>query len=225
MIRQEALKRAAALFAEKGFASTSLQDIADAVGLSRPALYYYFKNKDDVLTALVEDATTYPVAIMEKHRRDKTLSPAERLRLTMRELVVWIIKSPLIIRVLESNESKLPSQASEEHLKAKRRVLKAFVEMITDGINSGDFSHLDPRVAAFALTGMANWTAWWYNPEGERTPEEVAADLADMAVRALQKESKRSPAEDDLDGVLSSLKADIAQLERIVEFKRNQKTS
>lgn len=93
MIRQNVLEKAAILFSERGIASTNLQDIAEAVGLSRPALYYYFKNKDEVISALVEEATTFPVKILEKHRKDTSIAPAERLQRAMKELTVWIVRS------------------------------------------------------------------------------------------------------------------------------------
>ena len=219
MIRQEVLQKAAALFAERGFASTNLQDIAEAVGLSRPALYYYFKNKDEVLTALIEEATTYPVTILEKHRRNKAVAPAERLRQAMRELVGWILRSPLIIRVLESNESRLPTHIGEEHFKARRRVLKAFMDMISDGIQAGDFRPVDPRLAAFALIGMGNWTAWC-TPEGERSAEDVAEQFAEMAILALQWEGRKIAEGTEIDHALAMLKADLSQLERAVAFQK-----
>lgn len=220
MIRQDVLQKAAVLFAERGFASTTLSDIAEAVGLSRPALYYYFQNKDEVLTALVEEATTYPVAILEKHRKNKQVPPAERLRGAMRELVSWIVRSPVIIRVLESNESKLPAAVSAEHHQAKRRVLKAFVDMITDGIQAGDFRPVEPRLAAFALIGMGNWTAWWYTPEGERTPDEVAAQFAEMAVHSLQWNGGKIAEGSGVEHALALIKADVAQLERAIALER-----
>lgn len=221
MIRGDLLQKAAALFVEKGFASTNIQDIADAVGLSRPSLYYYFKNKDEVLTALVEEATTYPVTILDKHRRDSLLKPADRLRNAMAELVAWIIRSPLVIKVLETNEARLPANLAEEHQQAKRRVLKAFVDMITDGIQSGDFRPVDPRVAAFALIGMGNWTAWWYAPGGERSVAEVADQFAEMAVRSLSWAEAQPLAGGGVDQAVARLKADITLLENAISVQKN----
>lgn len=226
MIRDDVLRKAAGLFVERGFTSTNLEDIAKAVGLSRPALYYYFKNKDDVLTALVEEATTYPVAVLEKHRRSKEHSPSERLRLAIRELVLWIIDTPTPMRVLETNEAKLPARVATQHAKAKRRVLDAFADMITDGIKAGELVHVDPQLAAFALIGMCNWTAWWYTPEGPKKPEEIANLYADMAIRSLQASgspSNRAAARDDIGAALDALRQDVAHLERIIEFRRKNK--
>lgn len=225
MIREDVLRKAAGLFAERGFTSTNLEDIAKAVGLSRPALYYYFKNKDDVLTALVEEATTYPVTVLDKHRRSEERSPSERLRLAIRELVLWIIDNPTPVRVLETNEAKLPSRVAAQHAKAKRRVLDAFAGMIADGIKAGEMIHAEPQLAAFALIGMCNWTAWWYAPEGSRKPEEIADLYADMAIRSLQVNApqKRDTARGDVESAIEAIRRDLAQLERVVEFQRSQK--
>lgn len=222
MIRQDMLQKAAVLFSERGYASTSLQDIAEAVGLSRPALYYYFKNKEEVLAGLIEEATTYPVQILEKHRKDTAVTPAERLQRAMKELITWIIRSPVIIKLLESNEARLPADIGEEHFKARRRVLKAFVDMINDGIETGDFRPVDPRLAAFALIGMGNWTAWWYSAGRERPAEEVAEQFAQMGVQSLRWEVRTVAKGGSIDEALSLLKTDLAQLEQAIEGERSK---
>lgn len=220
MIRQNILEKAAILFSERGFASTNLQDIAESVGLSRPALYYYFKNKDEVLLGLIEEATTYPVKILEKHRQDATIGPAERLQGALKELITWIIRSPVIIRLLESNEWRLPENVGEEHFKSRRQVLHAFVEMINDGIEAGEFRAVDPRLGAFALIGMGNWTAWWYSSERDAPAEEVAEQFAQMGVQALRWEVRNDSKGDTVERVLDLLKTDIAHLEQAIVGER-----
>ncbi len=224
LVREDVLRKAAAVFAEKGFASANLQDIADAVGLSRPALYYYFKNKDEVLAALVEEATTYPVSVLEKYRRDKDLTATERLRKAMSELILWVLQSPYPVRVLESNEAELPVEVSEQHAKAKRRVLRAFVDLIEDGIAAGEFAAGDSQLAAFALIGMSNWTAWWYRPEGELPPTEVATVFADIAVRSVRLGDGKSRGGNDVRQALRALKEDISHLERVLEFQQQRQS-
>jgi hypothetical protein len=166
--------------------------------------------------------------VLDKHRRGRERSPSERLRAAMRELVLWVIETPTPIRVLETNEAKLPARLAAQHAKAKRRVLDAFGDMVTDGIKAGEMVHVDPQLAAFALIGMCNWTAWWYTPEGTKQPEEIASLYADMAIRSLQAgaaPSKRAgdAARGDIESAIEAIRHDLAQLERVVEFQRNQK--
>src|SRR5437660_6714904 len=58
-LRRTVLEAAAKLFAQRGFGGTNLQDIADALGISRPALYYYFKSKEEILASLVDEVTDF----------------------------------------------------------------------------------------------------------------------------------------------------------------------
>lgn len=225
MIRQNVLEKAAILFSERGIASTNLQDIAEAVGLSRPALYYYFKNKDEVISALVEEATTFPVKILEKHRKDTSIAPAERLQRAMKELTVWIVRSPVIIKLLESNEASLPANIGQDHFKARRQVLKAFVDMINDGIEAGDFRPLNSRLAAFGLIGMTNWTAWWYSGDRDISVEEVAEQFAQMGVQALRWEARNESKVVGIDRALDQLRSDLTQLEQAIVGERAKRAS
>ena len=65
LVEAQIYEQATRLFAERGFAGTSLQDIADAMGMTRPALYYYVKNKDQLLARLVTEITEGPAADIE----------------------------------------------------------------------------------------------------------------------------------------------------------------
>src|SRR5688500_10500935 len=80
LMERELLDRAAETLAERGFANTTLQDIADAAKVGRTTLYHYFKSKDDFLTALVEDVTIQSSRRMRAIRLKSELTPGERLR-------------------------------------------------------------------------------------------------------------------------------------------------
>src|SRR5580704_13800655 len=79
LVEREILERAAELFAERGFAGTTVQDIADALGMSRPALYYYVKSKDVLLEQLVENLSINDAKVLEEIRRRRTGDPVEKL--------------------------------------------------------------------------------------------------------------------------------------------------
>ena len=82
--REEILQRASLLFYERGYGATSIRDIAEAVGLSSSTMYHHFANKQDVLYAIVDRFMTDFVDATVPVLRDMTLSPAERIRRTVR---------------------------------------------------------------------------------------------------------------------------------------------
>jgi AcrR family transcriptional regulator len=181
----ELLDKAAALFAERGYEATSLQDIATAVGISRPALYHYVTGKEDLLTALVRQASEAPDEAITQiaHRLD--VSPLEKVRLLTQLLVRVRATSPGHFRILDRADAVLPTDIREKHLEARRHTLSELTAVIADGINRGDFKAIDPGLAALAVVGMCNWVAWWYRPGRGYDIDTVVDQLAQSAVDML----------------------------------------
>src|SRR5882672_2394762 len=87
LVSNELLEHAARLFTERGFAGTSLQDIADSMGVSRPTIYTYVRNKEELLAALVQDVLGPTVRILEEARDRADLAPDERFADAVRRMV------------------------------------------------------------------------------------------------------------------------------------------
>jgi AcrR family transcriptional regulator len=213
-VRESIVASAAELFRERGFASTSMQDIADAVGLSRPALYYHFTNKDEILASLVEDITL-------KTARDTARlaegggDPVETLRRVVRAHALWILRHPQHFAVLQRDENNLPAAVRVVQNQGKRELLDAFVQLLRIGTRAGRFRQTDPSLTALSIFGMCNWTTQWFRPGG-RLGEEAAADaIADLALAMVLRPASSEPGRpDDPRAWLSVLKDDLAQLER-----------
>lgn len=213
-IREPIVAAAAELFRERGFASTSMQDIADAVGLSRPALYYHFSNKDEILESLVEEITL-------KTARDTARlaegggEPADTLRRMVRVYALWILQRPQHFAVLQRDENNLPAHVRAVQDQGKRELLRAFARLLRAGADAGRFRQVDPSIAALSIFGMCNWTTQWFKPGG-RMSETAAADaIADLAA-AMVVRPPAAGGDDPGDAAawLAVLKDDIAQLER-----------
>ena len=123
LVEQQIYEHALKLFADKGFASTSLQDIADSMGTSRPKLYYYVKTKDDLLDRLVEEITeTGAQAVREVERSSE---PAvERLRSLVHGMALRRVREPERFRLLDRCEGELSAGLAAKHLAAKRTVVR-----------------------------------------------------------------------------------------------------
>ncbi len=133
-MEQELLKAATRLFSERGFAGTTLQDLASAVGLSRPSLYHYVKSKDEVLERLMEDITARPAreAIAVYERSD--LSPAQKLEHLVRDSTRRIAERPDQFRLIERSGEALPDHLAAEHLRARRTILEVYMGVIREGV-------------------------------------------------------------------------------------------
>jgi AcrR family transcriptional regulator len=217
LVSQEILERAAALFAERGFSNTNLQDVAQALDISRTALYHYIGGKDELLETLVRGLTLETEQSLKRIAADKQLDPVEKLAAAVRSMATRIANNPARFRLLLVSEGSLPDYLAAEHEQSRRRVLQHLRAILREGIEAGQFRFVDERVAAFALLGMCNWVAWWYSRErpSAPSPDQVADDLAALGVSSLRVADERAP--DGAGGVrhaLALIRDDLDYLER-----------
>ncbi|WP_433504578.1 TetR/AcrR family transcriptional regulator [Pseudonocardia halophobica] len=217
LVENELYEHATRLFAERGFAGTSLQDIADALGITRPALYYYVKSKDELLAKLVTEVTNGPLdelnALVE---RDE--DPVRRLRGIVEVIVGRRTTQPARFRLLIRSEAELPAELTAAYDESRRAVLKVIAGVIDDGVRAGRFRPVDARVAALGVLGMCNWVAWWFHPGGRDTAVSVTDQLADMAVAALVRPDHQAPEAEGPAAALKLLRQDLDHLERILDL-------
>jgi AcrR family transcriptional regulator len=217
LVEKEILGHAIALFAERGFAGTNLQDIADATGLTRPALYHYVSSKEDLLAQLVRQVIDDVADTLLEVAGDGSLSATERLRAVVRGLAQRQLTEPERFRLLIKSEAELPAELAKAYTRARRRVLKAFVDVIEAGIRADEFRPVDARSAALGVIGMCNWIAWWHHPGNAKSDEAIADQFADFAVAGLEQPHRRETGGgDEVEQVIGLLRADLARLERVV---------
>lgn len=173
------------LFYKKGYTNTSLQDIADALELSRPALYHYINSKEQILARFVEDFT---ISKAQEHPRviaTPNLSPHEKLAQMVSSTARQIAERPLHFRILDRCEPDLAPDDMQRQREAKRAVRDSFVRVLTEGVASGDFQCEDIDRAAFTLIGMCTWIAWWLPSAKNANVDETVAEITRMALRAV----------------------------------------
>lgn len=210
------LEEACLLFIEKGFGGTNIQDIADAAGLTRTAVYHYFPSKDAMLEALTEDVTQKASELAASvSLRDDV--PAEE---ALQQLIVQhsglILSMPLQFRVVERSESSLPDAHRAAAQQARRGVLDHFTHVIQRGIREGTFRPIDARVAAFSIIGMCNWCAWWFDPDGEASAQKVADMIAELGLRGLLTTNPHRSRPVSIADTLNQMREAMAVLERQV---------
>ena len=183
MITSELLDRATELFARQGYESTSLLDIANALGISRPALYHYVSSKEDLLAMLVEQNSQGLSEVLANLNARDDLSPTEKLRDVVALLVRQRAEHPAQFRILDRSETVLPEPVGTKHREAKRNVLRGVTTVIEAGIEAREFRPVDSRTAALSLLGMCNWVAWWFSRGAD--VDAVVATVTDLATAML----------------------------------------
>lgn len=189
--RQEILTVAASLFARQGYRATTMEQLADHFGFTKPALYYYIGSKEKLLVALLNDAFDKLEAAIDEARHVSD-DAGERLRRLMQlhvELATADTKVLFGLVVVDSRDSTVGRELMDSTWAASRKYLHDVAELAADAQASGVLpAGVDRTVAALGIIGMCTWVAWWYRPMGRLRPAEIAEDFA----RLLLRDSRRS---------------------------------
>jgi AcrR family transcriptional regulator len=181
--QQDILKVAARMFAERGYERTTLEMIADELGLSKPGLYYYVKSKEDVLAHIFQEIFQ---SILERVQTDISphLSPQERLQ----HLIIAYVTHACIYpegRILFLYESYLLSVCNPELLDLRNRYQRQVEDAISEGIQQGIFRVSDAKLATLALVGALHSIPLWYVPDGPLSPLEIGEYYAGLLIGGL----------------------------------------
>ena len=182
--RIEILKSAAAAFRRRGYHGASVDEIASALEMTKGNLYYYFKNKEEILFACHEYSLDKLLALMAEVQSEES-SPEAKLR----RLVLALIH--LILDDLHGTALTLdPDALSPTLLKriiAKRDEFDHGIRaIIQQGIDQGAFRTGDPKMIEFAMMGAVNWIAKWFDPAGAMTSDQIGDQFADYLVGGLK---------------------------------------
>lgn len=181
--RIDILKSAAAAFRRRGYHGASVDEIASALEMTKGNLYYYFRNKEEILFACHEYSLDVLLGLLENVRGESS-APDVKLR----TLVLAFVH--LILDDLQGTALTLDLQALSPALLRKvivRRDLfdRGLRAIIEDGMAQGLFSRSDAKMVAFAVMGAVNWIPKWFDPAGSMTSDEIAAAFADYLVGGL----------------------------------------
>ena len=190
--RRRAIEDAAsALFRERGYAATSVRDIANALSIRGPSLYAHVASKEDVLAAIVERMAGRFEAAAEAAETEIAAAgggPAELVAGLVRAHVRVVTEDPGAARVF-IDEWRHLSDDRRAAILARRDAYEArFRRAIADGTASGRFALVDPAIAATFLLTTLNAVAAWYRTDGHLSPAQLADAYVDLAVRALTEE-------------------------------------
>ena len=183
--RAELVRAAAALFSERGYHGTSMQHLAEALGLQRGSLYAHIGSKEELLLDVVEEGATRFLERAEDALRVDAVASVRLRRLLVGHIETAIehIDSATVFL----NEWRYLSDGPRAAIQEKRDRYEAMVrEVIEDGIDAGEFrDDADVRFAARLVLSAGNWTYAWYRPGGELGPKEIGERFAELVIRGL----------------------------------------
>lgn len=181
--RETILRTAARLFAERGFEGTSLDAVADELGMHKATLYHYINSKQEVLyQVLVQSFGDLDEVIVAV--QDRGLPVVDRLR-----------HFALALARAQNNEygrclamvgaRPLEGTASQKIRDFQRKLDVTVRGLVQEGMTTGELKACDPGLVAAMLFGTLNWVPHWYRPDGRLTLDQIVKDFVDMLVRGI----------------------------------------
>jgi AcrR family transcriptional regulator len=176
--REQILASAAALFARQGYSATSMNQVAEACGISKPSLYHYVRDKDQLLFEIAQAHVERLDALVSQVLAEP-LAPEARVRRLIAAFLDVYADSQAAHRVLTEDVKFLQDADRERVLDAQRSVVRAFADAIGAARPELRGDELLKPVTML-LFGMMNWMFTWLQPEGRLTHTDLAPVVADL---------------------------------------------
>jgi TetR/AcrR family transcriptional regulator, cholesterol catabolism regulator len=171
--RNRVFEVAAEVFHRKGYDNTSMSDVATAAGLTKAGLYHHVSSKESLLYTVLDFGLDLTESYVMKPL-EAIADPLERLK-TMIELHLRLVLEERNLEVTGLlHECKTLSPADQARInRRKKEYVNMSTKVIADVTQKYHIADVNPKIAAFALLGMLNWTYQWYRPSGSNSREEI----------------------------------------------------
>jgi AcrR family transcriptional regulator len=182
--RQVVLRTAARIYSRNGFHETTLADIADELNVSKPALYYYFRSKDDILfechrlaiEAITDGANPMPSRVEASGRA--------RLEEFLRRYVRMVVDDFGTCLVMTGTNALEPENRGQV-VEGRRQIDSMLRELLEHGNEDGTLTCPDTKLSAMFIFGAMNWIPRWFHADGSLGLEEVANRLIEFVLQAI----------------------------------------
>lgn len=175
----EIVQAAIRLFQQKGYHATSMQDLADEVGLQKGSLYHYIAGKEDLLVVIIHGALSqYNARLTEIQGLD--LPVRQRLEMAVRDHLKGIAENLGMLTIFLRESYALNPEQQRLIGEESSRYNRMFEALFAEGARSGEMRDLDPKLATRVVLGACNWFYRWYRPDGGRSIDEMADFFIDL---------------------------------------------
>ena len=185
--RQEAILRSVGnVLRDSGLSSLTIQDIANELGMTKGNLYYYFKDKQDILYQCHMRCMDISLRAL-KQAMDVDGAPSEKLRVLLIGHIHGVLDDGFGSILQTDLESFWPDQRKQ--YVAKRDQLERGVRgLIEDGVRAGELDCDNVKLAGFSILGAINWIPKWYRPNGQLHADEIADNMVEYFLRGLRRD-------------------------------------
>jgi TetR/AcrR family transcriptional regulator, cholesterol catabolism regulator len=187
--KEQVIRKAAELFKDKGYAAASMRDLAQLLGIEAASLYSHIKSKEEILRSLCFDmAAEFRKSLDEVEKQKVTAT--EKLRNGIIGHIQVMAKDLTASAVFMNEHRHLSQPYLRDFLLLRINYINRFKSILEEGVRNGEFKDsIDKKLAVMTLFSSLNWMPMWYDPSSAIDPSQLGAQLADMLVNGLRKNS------------------------------------
>jgi AcrR family transcriptional regulator len=182
----EIIDAAAKLFRDKGYADTSIQDIADSVGILKGSLYYYIESKEDLLFRVLSDTYEAACVPVAEVREMTDVAPLERLKTYIRKHIEFNTTHLTKIAIYY-HDFNLVGPKRRKIIVEQRRVFETFIaELVAEASEAGEVDRaIDPKVCSYLILGTMNGIYTWFRPGGYISRQDLAELASEIIINGV----------------------------------------
>lgn len=185
--KEEVILHATEMFRVKGYAATSMRDLATSLGIEAASLYSHVKSKEEILQKICfEMASEFIQGLNEVDQLD--ISASEKLQRGIISHTKVIAKDLAASAVFLNEYRYLSEPYLQKFLLLRINYINRFKRFIEQGIKDGEFGDIDKKMAVMTIFSSLNWMPNWYNPTNQLDQERVSNQLADLLINGLKKQ-------------------------------------
>ena len=183
--RNRVFEVAAEVFHRKGYDNTSMSEVATAAGLTKAGLYHHVSSKESLLYTVLDSGLDLTESYVMKPL-EAISDPLDRLK-TMIDLHLRLVLEERNLEVTGLlHECKTLSTADQTKInRRKKEYVRMATKLIADVIKKHNVKDVNPKLAAFALLGMLNWTYQWYTAAGSNSREEIVKNFQQIFLQGI----------------------------------------
>ncbi|HXC95157.1 MAG TPA: TetR/AcrR family transcriptional regulator [Edaphobacter sp.] len=183
--RDAVLQTAAHMFLEEGYRRTSMSDLAKRLQITKPALYYYFRNKEEILVECYHAGIALIEELLDKAIVSRGTG-LEKVSAYIEAYAKSVVLHEFGRCVSMLDESELSSETRKQVRALKRRIDASIRAYIEEGIADKSIAPCNPMLASFAMSGAINWIGTWYKPAGPLSGQEIASHFTCLLTEGLR---------------------------------------
>ncbi len=182
--RQKILQSAVDLFYARGYLPTTMDDIAESVGATKPFVYYHFKNKAELLSEIARrtlrewlGVTTWVI--------EQSLPPTEALSLATHQFTLIVLDMHKFVSIYFREQLNLPTEVAEEIARMRREIDTQVRAILSEGKKAGVFEFDDLAVASQVVTGMVSFIFAWYREPSRLSKDQICDQMVSHVLRSV----------------------------------------